>query len=113
MRSVRSLILPMPVLPIKSRTMKRVIRRAAPTAAIGGDDRAIRHRGDRPHVAAFRMLARLVHEAVRRRRAGRGTLMTGTSAAAKLDRSWSYIGRGQYRRMMLRRNLDGTFTVVT
>ena len=43
--------------------------------------------GDRPHVAAFQMLARMVHEAVRRRRAGRGTLMTGTSAAAKLNRS--------------------------
>ena len=33
------------------------------------------------------MLARLVYEAVRRRRVGRGTLMTGTSAAAKLARS--------------------------
>jgi hypothetical protein len=35
------------------------------------------------------MLARVVHEAVRRRRraAGRGTLMTGTSAAPQLDRT--------------------------
>ena len=33
------------------------------------------------------MLARLVHEAERRRRRGKGTLMTGTSAATKLHRT--------------------------
>ena len=33
------------------------------------------------------MLARLVHEAERRRRRGKGRLMTGTSAATKLHRT--------------------------